>query len=230
MILAKILIIEDDATLFNELKNRFEEWDYTIEGIEDFSNVMQTFIATSPELVIIDITLPKYDGFYWCRMIRDVSNIPIIFLSSRDHPTDMVMGMQLGADDYVQKPFNFDVLKAKVEALIRRSYEYHPQALDVFKFRDAIFDFKKLRVTLGDEEIELTKNEAFILSLLSQKVNQVVSRDEIIEALWDDARFISDNTLTVNVNRLRKRLEQIGLTQAIVTKTGYGYLLKEELS
>lgn len=228
--MTKLFIIEDDATLYNELATRFQEWDYDVVGVQDFSNVMQTFIAETPELVIIDITLPKYDGFYWCHMIRDVSNIPIIFLSSRDHPTDMVMGMQLGGDDYVQKPFNFDVLKAKVEALIRRTYEYHPQALDVFKFRDSVFDFKKLRVKYNDEEIELTKNEAFILSLLSQKVNQVVSRDEIIEALWDDSRYISDNTLTVNVNRLRKSLESIGLIDAIVTKTGYGYLLKEDLS
>lgn len=226
--MTKILIIEDDRTLMDELRERFQEWDYEVTGVSDFSNVMQDFIAAKPELVIIDITLPKYDGFYWCRMIRDVSNIPIIFLSSRDHPTDMVMGMQLGADDYVQKPFHFDVLKAKVEALIRRTYEYQSQALDVFRFREAVFDFKKLLVTSGELEIELTKNEAFILSLLSQNVDQVVSRDEIIEALWDDSRFISDNTLTVNVNRLRKRLESIGLHDAITTKTGYGYMLKSD--
>lgn len=228
--MTKLFIIEDDATLMNELKTRFEEWDYEVVGVDDFSNVMQTFIRETPELVVIDITLPKYDGFYWCRMIRDVSNIPIIFLSSRDHPTDMVMGMQLGADDYIQKPFHFDVLKAKVEALIRRTYEYRPQAIDVFKFREAVFDFKKLRVKHQDTEIELTKNEAFILSLLSQKVNQIVGRDEIIEALWDDSRYISDNTLTVNVNRLRKRLESIGLREAIITKTGYGYVFKEDIS
>lgn len=226
--MTKIFIIEDDTTLMSELRERFEEWDFKVTGVIDFSNVMQDFITAEPEIVIIDITLPKYDGFYWCRMIRDVSNLPIIFLSSRDHPTDMVMGMSLGADDYVQKPFHFDVLKAKVEALIRRTYEYQQQALDVFKFRDAVLDFKKLKVKHDESEIELTKNEAFILSILSQKVNQVVTRDEIIEALWDDSRFISDNTLTVNVNRLRKRLESIGLEQAIVTKTGYGYILKEE--
>lgn len=226
--MTKIFIIEDDRTLMDELTERFQEWDYEVAGVSDFSNVMQDFITVEPELVIIDITLPKYDGFYWCRMIRDVSNLPIIFLSSRDHPTDMVMGMSLGADDYVQKPFHFDVLKAKVEALIRRTYEYQHQALDVFKFRDAVFDFKRLVVISGDSEIELTKNESFILSILSQNVNQVVTRDEIIEALWDDSRFISDNTLTVNVNRLRKRLESIGLTDAITTKTGYGYMLKSD--
>lgn len=227
--MTKIFIIEDDRTLMDELKERFQEWDYKVFGVTDFSNVMQDFVEVEPELVIIDITLPKYDGFYWCRMIRDVSNLPIIFLSSRDHPTDMVMGMQLGADDYVQKPFHFDVLKAKVEALIRRTYEYQPQGLDVFTFRGAVFDFKKLTVKHGDSESALTKNEAFILSVLSKKVNQVVTREEIIEALWDDSRYISDNTLTVNVNRLRKRLESIGLNEAITTKTGYGYMLKSDL-
>ena len=228
--MTKIFIIEDDTTLMSELTERFQEWDFEVAGVTDFSNVMQDFITAEPELVIIDITLPKYDGFYWCRMIRDVSNLPVIFLSSRDHPTDMVMGMQLGADDYVQKPFHFDVLKAKVEALIRRTYEYQPQVMDVFKFREAVFDFKKLTVKHSDDEIELTKNEAFILSILSSSVDRVVSRDDIIEALWDDSRFISDNTLTVNVNRLRKRLESIGLNHAIITKTGYGYMLKSDVS
>lgn len=225
--MGKLLIIEDDETLFNELKVRFEEWDYIVSPVTDFHQVMNDFIKEEPDLVIIDITLPKFDGFYWCRMIRNVSNIPIIFLSSRDHPTDMVMSMQLGSDDYVIKPFNFDVLKAKVEALLRRTYEYQTQELDVFKFRGAIFDFKKLKVSHADKTIDLTKNESFILNVLSKHVNQVVNREDIIVQLWDDSRFISDNTLTVNVNRLRKSLESIGIFDAIQTKTGYGYVLKE---
>ena len=222
----KLLIIEDDKVLLDELILRFNEWDIESQGINDFSDVMTDFIDVKPNLVIIDITLPKYDGFYWCRMIRNISSVPIIFLSSRDHPQDMVMSMQMGADDYVQKPFNFEVLNAKVQALLRRTYEYKSRDFDVFKYRDAVFDFKKLIITRGDDEVELTKNESFILSVLSQKMNEVVLRNEIIEALWDDSRFISDNTLTVNVNRLRKKLEAIGLNNAVETKTGSGYILK----
>ena len=222
----KLLIIEDDKVLLDELILRFNEWDIESQGINDFSDVMTDFIDVKPNLVIIDITLPKYDGFYWCRMIRNISSVPIIFLSSRDHPQDMVMSMQMGADDYVQKPFNFEVLNAKVQALLRRTYEYKSRDFDVFKYRDAVFDFKKLLINRGDDEVELTKNESFILSILSQKMNEVVLRNEIIEALWDDSRFISDNTLTVNVNRLRKKLEAIGLNNAVETKTGSGYILK----
>lgn len=223
----KLLIIEDDSVLMDELTARFKEWDIDAFGITDFNDVMNDFIKHEPELVIVDITLPKYDGFYWCRMIRNVSSVPIIFLSSRDHPADMVMSMQMGADDYVQKPFNFEVLNAKVQALLRRTYEYQHKEIDVFIFRDAVFDFKKLTVTAGDDVIELTKNESYILSILSQNTGDSVSRTEIIESLWDDSKFISDNTLTVNVNRLRKKLESIGLDHAIVTKTGIGYILKE---
>ena len=222
----KLLIIEDDKVLLDELIQRFNEWDIESQGSNDFSDVMTDFIDVKPNLVIIDITLPKYDGFYWCRMIRNISSVPIIFLSSRDHPQDMVMSMQMGADDYVQKPFNFEVLNAKVQALLRRTYEYKSRDFDVFKYRDAVFDFKKLIINRGDDEVELTKNESFILSVLSQKMNEVVLRNEIIEALWDDSRFISDNTLTVNVNRLRKKLELIGLNNAVETKTGSGYILK----
>ncbi|GAB3057366.1 response regulator transcription factor GraR/ApsR [Salinicoccus sesuvii] len=224
---SRIFIIEDDLALYEELKARLEEWDHTVSGVSDFSNVLNDFIGFEPELVLIDITLPKYDGFYWCRRIRDVSSLPIIFLSSRDHPSDMVMSMQMGSDDYIQKPFNFDVLVAKIDALLRRTYQYQNQALDVVHFRDAVFDFKRLTGARSGQVIELTKNESFILSVLAANKDQVVSRDDLIAQLWDDAKFISDNTLTVNVNRIRKKLEEMGLHEAIVTKTGLGYMLKE---
>lgn len=223
----KLLIIEDDEILLKELITRFKEWDIEAYGVNDFNDVINDFIKLGPAIVIVDITLPKYDGFYWCRMIRNISSVPIIFLSSRDHPADMVMSMQMGADDYVQKPFNFEVLNAKVQALIRRTYEYQHKDISVFKFRDAVFDFKKLTVIMDGELLELTKNESYILSILSQNAGDTVSRTEIIESLWDDSKFISDNTLTVNVNRLRKKLEAIGLIDAIQTKTGIGYILKE---
>lgn len=225
--MSKIFIVEDDMTLYEELKTRLEEWDHTITGVSDFGNVVYDFIQSEPDLVIIDITLPKYDGFYWCRRIRDISSVPIIFLSSRDHPSDMVMSMQMGSDDYIQKPFNFEVLVAKIQALLRRAYQYREQDMDVVGFRDAVFDFKKLTVSREGNVLDLTKNESFILSILVGSRNQVVSRETLIEQLWDDAKFISDNTLTVNINRIRKKLEEMGLEDAIITKTGLGYMLKE---
>ncbi|MCM3089831.1 response regulator transcription factor [Cytobacillus sp. AMY 15.2] len=224
----KVLLIEDDASLFTEIKDRLSQWSYEVHGIQDFSEVMKEFAGIQPDLVIIDIQLPKFDGFHWCRMIRSHSNVPIIFLSSRDHPTDMVMSMQLGADDFVQKPFHFEVLIAKVQAILRRVYNYSTVQNNLKTWCDAAVDFEKNTVTNKSGSIELTKNEIYILKLLIEKKNQIVSRDEIISSLWDDKRFISDNTLTVNVNRLRKKLGEIGLGARIETKVGQGYMAIEE--
>lgn len=225
----KILLVEDDITLYKEIKERLSQWSYEVYGVEDFNNVMKEFSTIQPDLVIIDIQLPKYDGFYWCRMIRTYSKVPIIFLSSRDHPTDMVMSMQLGADDFVQKPFHFDVLIAKIQAILRRVYNYsleHQIQLKVWN--GASVDYVKNTVQNKVGKIELTKNEMFILKNLIEHANQIVSREKLIKSLWDDERFVSDNTLTVNVNRLRKRLEEINLGQYIETKVGQGYMAREE--
>lgn len=226
--LFKLLLIEDDTTLFNEIKERLTQWSYDVYGIQDFSNVTQEFIEIKPDLVIIDIQLPKFDGFHWCRMIRSHSNLPIIFLSSRDHPTDMVMSMQLGADDYIQKPFHFDVLIAKVQAILRRVYNYNTDNLELKTWCGATVDYERNVLTHDMGSIELTKNEIFILKLLIEKKNKIVTREELINSLWDDKRFISDNTLTVNVNRLRKKLDEIGLGSFIETKVGQGYMAIEE--
>ncbi|MDR0139088.1 response regulator transcription factor [Metabacillus idriensis] len=224
----KLLLIEDDLTLFNEMKERFNQWSYDVYGINDFNKVMQEFSAVKPDLVIIDIQLPKFDGFHWCRMIRAHSNVPIIFLSSRDHPTDMVMSMQLGADDFVQKPFHFDVLIAKIQAILRRVYNYNTEQVSLKTWCNAAVDYERNTVTNEAGSVELTKNEMFILKLLIEQKNKIVSRDKLMNSLWDDKRFISDNTLTVNVNRLRKRLEEIELGRFIETKVGQGYLAAEE--
>ncbi|MEK4344699.1 response regulator transcription factor [Paenibacillus sp. FSL P4-0184] len=224
----KLLLIEDDSTLFNEIKERLTQWSYDVYGIQDFSNVTQEFIEIKPDLVIIDIQLPKFDGFHWCRMIRSHSNLPIIFLSSRDHPTDMVMSMQLGADDYIQKPFHFDVLIAKVQAILRRVYNYNTDNLELKTWCGATVDYERNVLTHDMGSIELTKNEIFILKLLIEKKNKIVTREELINSLWDDKRFISDNTLTVNVNRLRKKLDELGLGVFIETKVGQGYMAIEE--
>ncbi|MBY3623275.1 response regulator transcription factor [Acinetobacter sp. CUI P1] len=224
----KLLLIEDDSTLFNEIKERLTQWSYNVYGIQDFSNVTQEFIEIKPDLVIIDIQLPKFDGFHWCRMIRSHSNLPIIFLSSRDHPTDMVMSMQLGADDYIQKPFHFDVLIAKVQAILRRVYNYNTDNVELKTWCGATVDYERNVLTHDMGSIELTKNEIFILKLLIEKKNKIVTREELINSLWDDKRFISDNTLTVNVNRLRKKLDELGLGSFIETKVGQGYMAIDE--
>lgn len=226
--LFKLMLIEDDETLFKEIKDRFTQWSYDVYGIEDFGLVMEQFIAIKPDLVVIDIQLPKFDGFHWCRMIRSHSNVPIIFLSSRDHPTDMVMSMQLGADDFIQKPFHFEVLVAKVQAILRRVYNYNTEPITLKTWRGATVDYEKNIVTNEVGSIELTKNEIYILRLLITKKNKIVSREELITSLWDDERFVSDNTLTVNLNRLRKKLDELDLGRFIETKTGQGYIAVEE--
>jgi OmpR family two-component system bacitracin resistance response regulator BceR len=225
----KIMVIEDDTTLFEEIKERLSQWSYEVIGVTDFSNVLPEFTEAKPELVIIDIQLPKFDGFHWCRMIRAHSNVPIIFLSSRDHPTDMVMSMQLGADDFIQKPFHFDVLIAKIQATLRRVYNYNTeQRTEIKTWHHATIDYVKGTVTSNEKNIELTKNEMYILKILVERKNTIVTREELIENLWDDERFVSDNTLTVNVNRLRKKMDSLGLGKYIETKVGQGYLAKEE--
>lgn len=226
--LLKLLLIEDDATLFNEIRERLTQWSYEVYGVTDFGDVMSDFSKIKPDLVIIDIQLPRFDGFHWCRMIRSHSNVPIIFLSSRDHPTDMVMSMQLGADDFVQKPFHFDVLIAKIQAMLRRAYNYNSTQNQLKTWCRATIDYDKNTVENEMGRIELTKNEIFILKLLIEQKNRIVSRDEVMNSLWDDKKFISDNTLTVNVNRLRKKLDEIGLGHKIETKVGQGYMAVEE--
>lgn len=226
--LFKLLLIEDDESLFYEIKERLTGWSYDVYGIQDFSQVIQEFTAIKPDCVIIDIQLPKFDGFHWCRMIRSRSNVPILFLSSRDHPADMVMSMQLGADDFIQKPFHFDVLIAKIQAIFRRVYHYNSEPIVLKTWCRATVDSEQNLVSNETGSIELTKNEMFILKRLIEQKNKIVSREELIRSLWNDERFVSDNTLTVNLNRLRKKLDTLDLGQFIETKVGQGYMAKEE--
>ena len=219
---------EDDTTLFKEVKERLMQWSYDVYGVQDFGDILNEFTTIGPDLVIIDIQLPKYDGFHWCRMIRMHSNVPILFLSSRDHPADMVMSMQLGADDFIQKPFHFDVLIAKIQAILRRVYNYNTDQIQLKVWCGATINYEKNTVQNELGSIELTRNELFILKQLINHKNKIVKRDELIRSLWEDERFVSDNTLTVNVNRLRKRLDELGLGSFIETKVGQGYMAKEE--
>ncbi|MCM3153574.1 response regulator transcription factor [Priestia megaterium] len=221
----KILIVEDDDKIYELVKEKFEQWSFEVAGVEDFQKVMEVFIAESPELVILDVNLPVYDGFYWCQQIRAVSKAPIVFLSSREHPMDIVMAMNVGADDYIQKPFNLDVLVAKVQALLRRTYSYGDTISDVIEWNGAVLDLKKGSLHYNDQEIHLTKNEFFILRLLLEERGKIVSREELMRRLWEDEKFVSDNTLSVNITRIRTKLEEIGLNDKIVTKKGQGYLV-----
>lgn len=222
-----VLLVEDDRTLFQELKKELEHWDFEVTGIQDFDAVLDVFEATTPEIVIMDIQLPKYDGFYWCRKIRQMSNVPILFLSSRDNPMDQVMSMELGADDFMQKPFYTNVLIAKLQAMYRRVYQFSADEKRVLSWNGATIDLSKDSVQRDDHTIYLSKTEMLILEILVSKRNQIISRDTIITALWDDEAFVSDNTLTVNVNRLRKKLSELNLDGAIETKVGKGYLAHE---
>jgi len=219
-----ILLVEDDMTLFKELSEELEQWDFQVHGISDFNDVMSKFEAVNAAIVIMDVKLPKYDGFYWTRKIREVSNTPILFLSSRDNPMDQVMSMELGADDYVQKPFNTSVLIAKLQAIYRRVYQFSIEEKRVLSWQETTLDLSKDSISKGDAQIYLSKTEMVILEMLVKKQNQIVTRDTLITALWDDEAFVSDNTLTVNVNRLRKKLADIDMNDAIETKIGKGYM------
>lgn len=219
-----IFIVEDDEAIYMNLKDRLESWAFQVSGPSDFHHVMDDFYKAEPHIVLLDIQLPAFDGFHWCREIRAISKVPIIFLSSRDHPMDMVMAMQMGADDYVQKPFNMDVLVAKIQALVRRTYSYGDEPSDVMEWNGAYLHLKKGTLQKDDIEIELTKNEFFILAALVEAKDTILSRDDLIRKLWDDERFVNDNTLTVNVNRLRQKLADVELDTYIVTKKGLGYM------
>ena len=182
------------------------------------------FKAVDPAIVIMDVKLPKYDGFYWTRKIREISNTPILFLSSRDNPMDQVMSMELGADDYVQKPFNTNILIAKLQAIYRRVYQFSIDEKRVITWQEATLDLTKDSINKDDQVIYLSKTEMIILEMLVKKQDTIVTRDTLITALWDDEAFVSDNTLTVNVNRLRKKLADINMKDAIETKIGKGYM------
>ncbi|GKV69685.1 sensory transduction protein BceR [Sporosarcina sp. NCCP-2716] len=221
-----IFVVEDDEAIFGSLKEHLEQWSYRVENPQTFQDVMTDFLEIQPQLVILDIQLPAYDGFHWCREIRAVSNVPIIFLSSRDHPMDMIMAMNMGGDDYVQKPFHMDVLLAKIQASLRRAYAYSEidEAADSLLWNGTVIDMKKSVIRRDSQEVELTKNEFYILTILVESADTIVPRDELIRRLWDDERFVNDNTLTVNVTRLRQKLGELGLGEAILTKKGMGYM------
>lgn len=219
-----ILLVEDNLEVAKEIKLNLEKWGMQVQLIEDFSNVLEEVVRKQPKLVLMDVNLPYYDGFYWCERIREVSNLPIVFLSSRDSNMDVIMGINNGGDDYITKPFDTQVLLSKINALLRRAYQY-TDAGALLYYNDAVLDIDKCELRYKGNSLELTKNEIKILTLLIRNKGKVVSRDKIMMSLWNDDEFISDNTLTVNMTRLRSKMKEIGLEEVIKTKKGLGYMM-----
>ena len=218
----KILLVEDDAVIRRAIAAHIRSWGYEAVEVEDFEQVMGIFTREEPHLVLLDISLPFFNGFHWCMQIRQVSKVPIIFISSAADNMNIVMAMNMGGDDFITKPFDLNVLTAKVQALLRRTYDFAGTS-QLLEHRGAILNLSDGTLLWNNERIELTKNEFRIMKTLMEQKERVVSRDELMENLWATDSFIDDNTLTVNVNRLRKRLEQVGLKDFIVTKNGLGY-------
>lgn len=221
----RILIVEDDSTIAEALKRHLEGWDHETVIAEDFKNIMAEFTRVEPDLVLLDIGLPFYNGFYWCSQIRQVSDVPIIFISSASDNMNIVMAMNMGGDEFIEKPFDLHVVTAKVQAILRRAYSYRGSA-SLMEYRGCILNLADATVTYQNRKTDLTKNEFKIFQCLLENAGKIVTRDEIIARLWESDAFIDENTLTVNVARLRKKLAQIGLEEAIVTKKGIGYMVE----
>ena len=221
----KILIVEDDETIAGGLKTHLEKWNYQTESMTDFKDVMGKFLEFEPQLVLLDIVLPFFNGFHWCQEIRKISKVPIIFLSSVNDNMNIVMAMNMGGNEFIEKPFDLNVVTAKVQAVLRRTYEFRGTA-DIMEWNGAILNLADATVLYQDQKQELTKNEFKILQMLLENTGKIVSRESIMTRLWDSNEFIDDNTLTVNVARLRKKMEQIGLGGKIITKKGIGYMVE----
>lgn len=221
----KIMIVEDDPKMSEIVLENIIKWGFEGFAIKEFSAVLSEFIKFEPHLLLLDINLPAYDGFYWCNKIREVSRVPIIFISSRNSNMDIIMAMNMGGDDYLQKPFSLEVLMAKINALLRRTYSYTEVEASALEHNGVILNLKDTLLQYNDQKVELTKNEYRIAYILIKKAGQIVSRDEIMNRLWEDESFVDDNTLTVNINRLRHKLKDIGLNDFIQTRKGQGYII-----
>ncbi|MDX5669511.1 response regulator transcription factor, partial [Clostridioides difficile] len=221
----KIMVVEDDVSLKNIIAKCLTKWGHDVHQIENLENIIEEFKNYNPELVLLDINLPFYDGFHWCNEIRKISKVPIIFISSRNSNLDVIMGVNLGADDYIQKPFSVDVLVAKVNALLRRTYNFVDNNSNQIIHNGVTLDLSTATINYEDNTIELTKNEIKILHELMKYKGQIVSRNKLMKKLWDNDWFVDDNTLTVNVNRIRSKLNEIGLEDFIETKRGLFSLL-----
>lgn len=219
----KIFIIEDEQKIREELSTFLSKYGYEIAYSTDFENIVDRVIEAQPHIILLDINLPYYDGYYVCREIRKQSNVPIIIVTSRQSEMDELMSMNLGADDFITKPYNTQILLARISSILRRTYSNIE--IEVFEFKGLKYNISTSHMEFQGKDVELTKNESKILHILMKNREKIVSRDEIIKALWQTDEFIDDNTLTVNVNRLRKKLDEIGVEEYLQTKRGQGYIL-----
>ena len=218
----RILIVEDDKTIAKETASFLKKWGYETGYVKDFKQVEKECLEFSPHLILMDISLPFYDGFYWCQEIRKKSSVPILFLSSSSDNMSIIMAVNMGGDDFVAKPFDLNVLQAKVQAMLRRTYDFAGES-HLLEHKGMIFDSSRGIVTYEGKQAELTKNEMGILKALLEQKGKIVTRDKLMELLWESDSFIDDNTLTVNVARLRKKLEAVGVSDIIKTRKGIGY-------
>lgn len=222
----RIFIVEDDPGISGAIEKQTNAWGMDARCAENFHEVMAEFAAYEPHLVLMDISLPFFNGYFWCQKIREVSKVPVIFISSASDNLNIVMAVQAGADDFIAKPFDFAVLMAKIQAVLRRTYDYGSQ-VSVLEHRGALLSKEDALLHFQGEKIELAKNEYRILLTLMEQKGKIVSRERLMEKLWENDSFVDENTLSVNVNRLRKKLEKSGLTDFITTKVGMGYLIAE---
>ena len=220
----KLLIVEDDAVIAKSIQTYMESWGYQPICITDFEHVTKTFVEEQPHLVLMDISLPFYNGFHWCDEIRKISKVPVIFISSASDNMNIVMAMNMGGDDFIAKPFDLPVLQAKVQAMLRRTYDFAGES-NLIEHKGMIFDSSDGMITYDGKRIELTKNEMRILQELLENKGKIVTRDRLMERLWESDSFIDDNTLTVNIARLRKKLEETGIKDMIKTRKGIGYVV-----
>ena len=221
----RIFIVEDDAAIAAALQKHLTTWGFDVRCAEDFRNVLAECTAFDPQLVLLDITLPFYNGYHWCQELRRVSNVPVVFISSASDNMNIVMAMNMGGDDFIAKPFDLNVLTAKLQAILRRCYDFSVQS-PALTYGGVTLDPSEASLTYGDVTLELSRNEYRILLTLMERAGQVVSREKLMERLWETDSFVDENTLTVNIGRLRKKLESIGLSGFIVTRKGMGYALK----
>lgn len=220
----RILIVEDDAGIAGGIKRQLEAWGLEARCAEDFYNVLAEFSAYAPHLILMDISLPFFNGFHWCSEIRKASKVPILFVSSASDNMNIVMAINMGGDDFITKPFDPNVLIAKIQAILRRTYDYSGM-VPVLEHRGAMLNTGEATLLYRGEKLELTKNEYRILLTLMQQKGKVVSREKLMETLWEGDCYVDENTLSVNVNRLRKKLDAHGLSDFIATKVGLGYQL-----
>lgn len=221
----RIMIIEDDQTMAETIKKQIESWGNEGICVKDFQNVIPEFIKSDPHMVLVDIMLPFYNGYYWCTQIRKISNVPVIFLSSASDNMNIVMAMNMGGDDFIPKPVDLNVLMAKLQAVLRRAYDMGGK-IPVLEHRGAVLNLNDASLTYQGVRMELTKNDFRILQTLLENKGKVVSRDTLMTRLWQMDSYVEENTLTVNVTRLRKKLEQAGLKDFIKTKIGSGYIIE----